>query len=198
MYGDHLVPKCGKAKDIAKDWLSLILDNESSNSLQALGCDGCPTNTGIHSGIIRSIEVASDRPLQWLVCMLHLNELPLKHLFEFLDGMTGGTNSFKGTIGKAINDDLRLLPIADFQPTKCYVDKLPEIIISELSTDQHFFYHISMTVQHGRVYLLHHNLTSNSPGALNQARWLTTANRILRLYISTPNPSEELVSRLSF
>ena len=64
MYVDHLVPKSGKAKDIAKDLLSFILDNESNNSLQALGCDGCPTNTGIHSEIIRSIEVALDRPLQ--------------------------------------------------------------------------------------------------------------------------------------
>ena len=68
MYVDHLVPKSGKVKDIANDLLTFIFDNESSNSLQALGCDDCPANTGIHSGIIRSIEVALDRPLQWLVC----------------------------------------------------------------------------------------------------------------------------------
>ena len=127
-----------------------------------------------------------------------MNELPLKHVFEFLDGMTSGTNSFKGPIGKAINEDLRLLPIANFQPINGYVNKLPEIIISELSTDQHFLYHISMTVQHGREYLLHHNVTSNSSGALNQDRWLTKANRIKRVYIFTPNPSKELVMITSF
>ena len=64
MYVDHLGPKSGKAKDIAKDLLSFILDNESNNSLQALGCDGCPTNKGIHSGTIRSIEVTLDPLLQ--------------------------------------------------------------------------------------------------------------------------------------
>ena len=72
--------------------------------------------------------MALDRPLQWLVCMLHLNEPPLKHLFEFLDGMTSGPISFKGSIGKAINEDLRLLPIANFQPLNGCVNKLPEII----------------------------------------------------------------------
>ena len=50
-----------------------------------------------------------------------------------------------------------------------------------------------MTVQHGRECLLYHNLTNNSPGALNQAEWLTKANRILRFYISSPNPSRELI-----
>ena len=98
-YVNHLIPISGKANDIARELLSFIHDNESSNRLQALGCDGCPANTGKHSGIIRSIEVALDRPLQWLVCMLHLNEIPLKHLLEFWDGMTSGPTSFKGPIG---------------------------------------------------------------------------------------------------
>ena len=105
--------------------------------------------------------------------MLHLNELPLKHLFEFLDGMTSGPTSFKGPIGKAINEDLRLLPIPNFQPLNGCVYKLPDIIISELSTNQYFLYHIYMTVQHGPEYLLYHNVTSNSPGSLNQGNGLT-------------------------
>ena len=92
--------------------------------------------------------------------------------------MTSGPNFFKGPIGNAINEDFRMFPIANFQPLNGCVNKLPEIIISELSTDQSFLYHICMTVQHGREYLLYHNVTSNSPGALNQARWLTKANRI--------------------
>ena len=52
-----------------------------------------------------------------------------------------------------------MLPIANYQPINGYVNKLPETIISELSTDQLFLYHISMTVQHGREYLLHCNVT---------------------------------------
>ena len=78
-------------------------DNRSKESLQALGCDGCPTNIEKHSGIIRTIEVALNRPLQWLVCMLHLNELPLKHIFEHFDGTTSGPVSFTGQIWKVIS-----------------------------------------------------------------------------------------------
>ena len=35
-------------------------------------------------------------------------------------------------------------------------------------------------------------LTLKSPGALRHARWLTRANRILRLYVSTTNPEKNL------
>ena len=31
-----------------------------------------------------------------------------------------------------------------------------------------------------------------SPGKLHHARWLTLANRVLRLYVSTPNPCNKL------
>ena len=30
------------------------------------------------------------KPLQWLVCQLHADELPLRHLLEHLDGVTAG------------------------------------------------------------------------------------------------------------
>jgi hypothetical protein len=35
-------------------------------------------------------------------------------------------------------------------------------------------------------------LAQRQPGTLNHSRWLTTANRVLRLYISTSKPSEQL------
>lgn len=37
-----------------------------------------------------------------------------------------------------------------------------------------------------------------NPGPLCQARWLTTANKILRLYISTEKPSTELIKLVTF
>ncbi|GBN35599.1 hypothetical protein AVEN_174290-1 [Araneus ventricosus] len=37
------------------------------------------------------------------------------------------------------------------------------------------------------------SVTDNSPGKLSHARWLTTANRLLRLYIGTPSPSQNLI-----
>ena len=35
--------------------------------------------------------------------MLHLNELPLRHLFNALDGETSGPRSFTGSIGKQLH-----------------------------------------------------------------------------------------------
>ncbi|KAG7313490.1 hypothetical protein JYU34_000625 [Plutella xylostella] len=37
------------------------------------------------------------------------------------------------------------------------------------------------------------DLCHRSPGKMAHSRWLTTANRILRLYVATPNPSPELI-----
>lgn len=36
------------------------------------------------------------------------------------------------------------------------------------------------------------DLSNRSPGCMNHARWLTTANRILRLYVATSEPWQEL------
>ena len=55
-----------------------------------------------------------------------------------------------------------------------------------------------MIVQHSREYLQYHNVTSNSPGALNQARWLTKANIIFKILYLFPNPSKELIMITSF
>ena len=198
-YIDHLIPNSGRAQDVAKELISFIHDNRSKESLQALGCDGCPTNIGKHSGIIRTIEVALNRPLQWLVCMLHLNELPLKHIFEHFDGTTSGPVSFTGQIGKEISKDLRLLTVINFQPIEGHVEKLPESILSQLSTDQLYLYYMSMTIQKGRGFLDHNDhVTTNSPGVLHHARWLTKANRILRLYVSTSEPPKQLKILTSF
>ncbi|KAB0805378.1 hypothetical protein PPYR_02348 [Photinus pyralis] len=41
-------------------------------------------------------------------------------------------------------------------------------------------------------------LSKRSPGKMVHSRWLTTANRILRLYVSTDEPSENLVILVTF
>jgi len=47
-------------------------------------------NTGAIGGIIRLLEVKLSKPLQWLTCILHATELPLRHLMKHLDGRTSG------------------------------------------------------------------------------------------------------------
>lgn len=42
------------------------------------------------------------------------------------------------------------------------------------------------------------NLEKRNPGLISHARWLTTANRILRLYIGTRKPSHNLKALVTF
>ena len=39
------------------------------------------TMTGCKNGAIRCIEEILGRPLQWAICLLHLNEVPLRQVF---------------------------------------------------------------------------------------------------------------------
>ena len=53
-----------------------------------IGCDGTATMTGSSRGCIASLEKLLQRPLQWTICLLHCNELPLRQVFMDLDGIT--------------------------------------------------------------------------------------------------------------
>ncbi|GBN62338.1 hypothetical protein AVEN_243262-1 [Araneus ventricosus] len=48
------------------------------------------------------MELILNRPLQWLVCQLHANELPLRHLFAHVDRTTTGPRSLTGEIRKSL------------------------------------------------------------------------------------------------
>ena len=131
----------------------------------------------------------------WFVCMLHGIELYLKHYFTFLDGRTIGPSSYSGPIGKEINRDLSCLPIVQFNTLPGKIKPLPIAVSQEITNDQKYLYEASLAVQSGS---LDPSLATKIPGKLHNARWLTLANRILRLYLSTLNPSEELCNLVHF
>jgi len=72
-------------------------------------------NTGRTGGAIRLLELKVKRPLQGLVCLLHANELPLRHLFQSLDGATTGPRGFSGTLGNALNK-CNELSVVEYRP----------------------------------------------------------------------------------
>ena len=109
LYFSHVVPNDGTSNAITQ----AIFDNlEEKNvdlaEIKVIGCDGTNVNTYLARGVIRRLEVSVQRPLQWLVCLLHSNELPLRHLFLHLDGATTGPLGFYGPIGKALNSYMEL------------------------------------------------------------------------------------------
>ena len=118
LYFSHVVPNDGTSNAI----IQAILDNlEEKNvdlaEIKVIGCDGINVNTGHARGVIRLLEVSLQRPLQWLVCLLHSNELPLRHLFLHLDGATIGPLGFYGPIGKALNSCMELA-VVEFEPVQ--------------------------------------------------------------------------------
>jgi hypothetical protein len=98
----HITPPTGKSSDIANCILTVISDKDAGETINAVECDSTNTNTDCKAGVIRQIELNLKCPLNWFICMLHTNELPLRHLFMYLDGATSGANTFTGPIGKEI------------------------------------------------------------------------------------------------
>lgn len=200
-YIDHVAPQSGKADDIAAEILSVIHETDSSDSICAILSDSTNVNTGEHNGIIRQLEVALKHPLQWLICMLHLNELPFREVFKIVDGPTSGPSGFKGPVGSELKFDPCHLPIADFKAVRGQMEDMPDEITADLSEDQKYLLRACLTVQQGKDAANPEDikfLETASPGLLSHARWLTCANRTLRLYMGTENASEELLKLVAF
>ena len=103
IYLNHISPEGSSAKEIATSISNFIAtSNIDIAKFVAVGCDGTNVNTGRIGGVIRLLEEKYKKPLQWLVCLLHANELPLRHLLQHLDGSTSGPRAFSGPIGKAL------------------------------------------------------------------------------------------------
>lgn len=194
IYIDHVMPATSKAYDVTKEIMSVINDTNSVESLLAVVSDGTNNNTGKYGGIIRQLEENLGRPLQWLICLLHCNELPFRKFFATVDGgRTTGPSTSTGVIASALNYDPKDIPIANFLPIHGNVVDVADIVKRDLSTDQLYFLKACLAVQLGPQSSSDIPFLQNSlPGNISHARWLTKANRILRLYMSKDVPSERL------
>lgn len=189
IYLGHVTPNRGTAKGILAAITTLLEDQGwNLDSIIWVGCDGTATNTGWRGGVIQYLENYLERPLQWCICMLHANELPLRHLFMTLDGCTTGPKEYSGPIGKQLAGCENTTTV-DFCAVASNIPKLPKNVVDELSTDQKYLYELCHAVSTG---FCTPELANRQPGKMVHSRWLTTANRILRLYISSLNPSESL------
>ena len=79
--GDYLThstipPGKGTGRDLATDFVDVIAEHDSKESLEAVVMDGTNTNTGWKDGMVAHVERDCFCVLLWLMCMLHGNELP--------------------------------------------------------------------------------------------------------------------------
>ena len=103
------------------------------DSLSVIGCDGTNVHTGAKGRVIAAVENCLGRPLQWFICLLHLKEIPLRHLMQYLVGVTLGPQSFSGQIGKE-RQSCEQQQISEFELIKI---QLPATD-SALSTEQQY------------------------------------------------------------
>ena len=91
-YFSHTTPSSGSNKDVVESLVASLKErNAKTENTKVVGCDNTNVNTVHTADVIRRLEETFGHPLQWLVCQLHTNELPLRHLFEALDGATTAT-----------------------------------------------------------------------------------------------------------
>ena len=74
-------------------------------------------------------------------------------------------------------------------------EELSNLDPKELSTDQLYLLEICNSISTGECSV---DLAMRNSECLNHSRWLTTANRILRLYVSDKHPSEKLQALVMF
>ena len=173
----------GKSAEAICDALAEYLgSHDLLPDVKVLGADSTATNTGVNSGIFRRFEVERGLKVHWSICLLHTNELPLRHLIERVDGPTSGSNSFQGPIGKSLmkvtewawNDRFRSIKKGPNLPV------LPETVFADLSSDQKYLYLAVSSIKSGKIDDRIRHLT---PGPVCHSRWLTTACRIMCGYM---------------
>ncbi|GBN62988.1 hypothetical protein AVEN_25689-1 [Araneus ventricosus] len=113
--------------------------------LEVVGCDGTVINTGWMNSVIHRIENHVGRPLQWSICLLLFNELPLRHIFQHIDGQTAGPKSFSGPIEQQLTC-YEKLPVVDYEPIDC---SIPDIDRNLLSKGRQYLLDISNTITLG-------------------------------------------------
>jgi hypothetical protein len=158
----------------------------STNSIEAVILDNTATNTGHHNGLCACLEKKLGRKIHMVGCLLHLNELPLRHLIKQLDGETISGNKLSGPIGQQLGGDFYRHEPVNFVPVPTTLIRPPENVIQDLSTDQRLLLEYMSGISAGNIDV---RFIKFKPGPVNHARWLTTAIRILILYTRTAEPT---------
>src|SRR6218665_2706222 len=84
-YLGHLKTSSGTILHLTRSILDFVDQNKiDTSTLVAVGCDDTIVNTGLRGGVFRLLEEYFKKSMHWFVCLLHTNELPLRHLLVHL------------------------------------------------------------------------------------------------------------------
>ena len=84
------------------------------------------------------VESRLNKRLNWFICTLHINELPLRHLIVELEGKALSNSKWSGGLGKMLDTVTELNTKRNFETITLDepVIALPDKILKDLSTDQ--------------------------------------------------------------
>ena len=190
-YLTHLSPENVTGQTIAEEVFMSIKDTELGEKIKIVGNDVAASMTGNFNGFIQNLKELLNKPLQWVICLLHTNELPLRHIFIHLDGTTNSPATFKGPIGKKLSGVASDWPIAQFKsiPNPHFLEVPPQVL-DDLSRDQYYSYRICKAVMAGSV---ESDLQYLEIGPIVHSKLLTLGYGILRLCVSLDDPPSALM-----
>ena len=159
--------------------------------MKAVGADGTSTNTGHNNGALKILQDLIQKVFQWIICLLHCNELPLRALIIHIDGRSLGPGRHEGEVMKEAAEcrktGYKNRPVTKFKKIENIVlIVIPEELYKTFSNDCKQLYEHWVAIQSGVVPP---SLEKKTPPDFHQARWLTTAINILWLYERKVNPS---------
>ena len=199
-YRYHFTPgpsdnKNKPAKMIAIGLHSWLVECGLDKLLELLGGDSTNEMSGWSGGSIAWLEKLLGRKLFWVICALHTNELPLRHLITDLDGKSSSKDGFSGPIGKMLSQVNTMSRKSSFEPIEETEEiiQLPEKIVKEMSTDAALSYQLLTAVRAGK---LPPELASRKCGTIVHSRWLTTGQTLMMLYMSEHNLTGEVLRKL--
>ena len=151
-------------------------------SIIAIGADSTNINTGYKGGAIHFLEEMTGKKVNWIICMLYSNKLPLHHLICADDRSKNSDNSFTRPIGISLSNVTSLQVNYNFETISVRRDllSLDDLVVKDLSSDQKYGYKIVQCVRNG---VIDADLADLAIGPINHSRWLTTANCILLSWV---------------
>ena len=164
--------------------------------LVVIGCDSTPLNTGPIGGIIAWFEFFINTILVWCICLLHLNELPLRRVMDYCLGSTKSADDRDGEV----YDVLKRVNSLEFNPDferitefETELVKLPESVVNDLSGDQKLLYNLIVTITTDENVP---HIQEYKNGPLYNARWVTFATAAMKAYISKHGLDDENYKKL--
>lgn len=111
----HVTVENGESLTITNTIRDRLEDkNIEKSTVKAIGCDSTNVNVGVKGGVIRLFELELQTNLQWLVCLLHMNELPLRVLLYKYVGKSKDPRNFTGPLGEML-PRCESMPIVQFE-----------------------------------------------------------------------------------